>query len=581
MKRLFKILLGFMVVALIIYGCNQRSGQKLQLETEKTREELRRTGYRTDLSEFNLAVTDEVRRRAEAVIAAGQGLRELRAIGELELMRPIGTNVALRTVPLEKITPRYPLYGETNPDQDLWALLEAEFGKCRSELDAASQALLAGEFRFEPQEKGGNFLLPYLVDVKKLAMAFTECAVLRLHQRRPDEAFTNLLTLTRLITAWQPEAIEISHLVRFACVGIARRALWETTQTEGLSQVQYLALQREWEAMRVFDGLADTAALSRAGMVKVCQLTREGSFADDVGPWGEAFAQMGRTLFSSPLRSVQELWWRTQAYQQHSSYRRMGSYEDETALLLYFRERELEIRQALTCTNWQQMRALPGVTNLVVFQGAKQSRIGAMMNLRLMQGSFASEGRRLLARAAETEALRRVMVTTLALEQYFLQHSNYPASLDELVPKYLASMPVDFMDGRELRYRLSLDGRCLLYSLGLDGVDNGGQHVTPESLHGIGLMFGDRVEMMRPPTDTDLVWPLPATQEDVGRYEKILVEKEAEYDAMRKQMNDEMPVPIDSEMERAFRARYGTPGETESDEVPTNRPPLPSPARTE
>ena len=222
MKKLFTILAGLMIVGLVVYGCNQWNEQKLRLVVEESRQELRRDGYRTDLSEFNLTVTEEVRRRTETIIAAGQALRGMRSIGQLELMQPVGTNVALRTVPLEKISPPYPLYGQTNSDPDLWVLLEAEFDKCHKELNAASQALLAGEFQFEPQEQGGIFLLPYLGDMKKLSLAFSERAVLELHQHQPNEAFTNLLALTRLVTAWKPEPIEISHLVRFACVGIAR-----------------------------------------------------------------------------------------------------------------------------------------------------------------------------------------------------------------------------------------------------------------------------------------------------------------------------------------------------------------------
>ncbi len=224
----------------------------------------------------------------------------------------------------------------------------------------------------------------------------------------------------------------------------------------------------------------------------------------------------------------------------------------------YFRERESEMKQALTRTNWEQMRDLPGVTNLVVYQGAKQSRIGSMMNLRLMQGSFASDGRRLLARAVETEALRRVIVTAIALERRFLQHSNYPSMLAELVPNYLSAVPVDFMDGRELRYRLGSDGRFILYSVGLDGSDNGGQHVTAASLAGDDWRYGRGMEVMRPPANTDLVWPLPAMQEDVDRYEKIVADKQSEFEAMQSRADESSPA-IDPEMERAFRERYGSP----------------------
>ena len=100
------------------------------------------------------------------------------------------------------------------------------------------------------------------------------------------------------------------------------------------------------------------------------------------------------------------------------------------------------------------------------------------MNLKQLGLARASEGRSFLARAAEAESLRRLIVTGIALERYFLQHSNYPPALAELVPKYLSTAPVDFIDGQELRYRLGKDGRFILYSIGLDGFDNGGQLAT-------------------------------------------------------------------------------------------------------
>ena len=53
-----------------------------------------------------------------------------------------------------------------------------------------------------------------------------------------------------------------------------------------------------------------------------------------------------------------------------------------------------------------------------------------------------------------------------------------PGRLDDLVPAYIGSVPLDAFDGRPIRYSGSLG---LLYSVGSDGVDSGGQ---PEPLSG-------------------------------------------------------------------------------------------------
>ncbi len=61
----------------------------------------------------------------------------------------------------------------------------------------------------------------------------------------------------------------------------------------------------------------------------------------------------------------------------------------------------------------------------------------------------------------------------VALERHRREHDAWPASLDALVPDYLASVPADLVDGMPIRYVVS-DGRPIVYSLGSDGDDDAG-----------------------------------------------------------------------------------------------------------
>ncbi len=61
-----------------------------------------------------------------------------------------------------------------------------------------------------------------------------------------------------------------------------------------------------------------------------------------------------------------------------------------------------------------------------------------------------------------------------ALCTYRESHGDYPGRLDELVPRFLDQMPIDYADLEPLRYRLDGD-RYLLYSIGLNFSDDGGQ----------------------------------------------------------------------------------------------------------
>lgn len=61
----------------------------------------------------------------------------------------------------------------------------------------------------------------------------------------------------------------------------------------------------------------------------------------------------------------------------------------------------------------------------------------------------------------------------LATEMFRRRHGRLPSDLNELVPEFLESVPLDRYDGQPLRYVVR-DDECLIYSLGENGVDDGG-----------------------------------------------------------------------------------------------------------
>jgi putative SOS response-associated peptidase YedK len=70
------------------------------------------------------------------------------------------------------------------------------------------------------------------------------------------------------------------------------------------------------------------------------------------------------------------------------------------------------------------------------------------------------------------EATRRVVLTTIAVEQYRRQHRNLPPALADLDGP--AWMRQDPFSGDVLRYRAD-DSRFIIYSVGADGRDDGGR----------------------------------------------------------------------------------------------------------
>ena len=62
-----------------------------------------------------------------------------------------------------------------------------------------------------------------------------------------------------------------------------------------------------------------------------------------------------------------------------------------------------------------------------------------------------------------------------ALAAYRADHGSYPATLADLVPKYVAKVPKDiFNNDADLHYKRQGDG-YLLYSVGVNGKDDGGK----------------------------------------------------------------------------------------------------------
>jgi hypothetical protein len=75
--------------------------------------------------------------------------------------------------------------------------------------------------------------------------------------------------------------------------------------------------------------------------------------------------------------------------------------------------------------------------------------------------------------ANRRDALLRLLQADLAIRLFLHQHGQLPEQLDEVVPEYLDSVPVDPFSGQPLIYRRT-DDEFVLYSVGADGTDDGG-----------------------------------------------------------------------------------------------------------
>lgn len=100
------------------------------------------------------------------------------------------------------------------------------------------------------------------------------------------------------------------------------------------------------------------------------------------------------------------------------------------------------------------------------------------------------------------------LCTMIALEQFRISRGSYPQTLDELVPKFLETLPMDHWSRAPLRYlpipataTRSLEPRLYtLYSVGPDTTDDGGQP-TPGNLYRTGQIAPGDIVYTSPSND--------------------------------------------------------------------------------
>ena len=77
-------------------------------------------------------------------------------------------------------------------------------------------------------------------------------------------------------------------------------------------------------------------------------------------------------------------------------------------------------------------------------------------------------------RTARALALNRAADAAIAVERFRRREGRLPGNLQETVPEFLPSVPIDPFSGDAMRYA-ALEDEFLVYSVGVNGVDDGGR----------------------------------------------------------------------------------------------------------
>jgi hypothetical protein len=95
----------------------------------------------------------------------------------------------------------------------------------------------------------------------------------------------------------------------------------------------------------------------------------------------------------------------------------------------------------------------------------------------------------------------------IAAERYRIAHGRWPAHLSELVPDFLAAIPIDDFDGAALKYLVTGTGP-IVYSAGCDGDDDRGHPPVGVSNDVAAHWFAPQ-DLARAPDGDYIIWPRP------------------------------------------------------------------------
>jgi len=342
----------------------------------------------------------------------------------------------------------------------------------------------------------------HLMKLKAAEVIISETAMQALYQKEYSEAWSDLCAAIDLVRLHDNEPLAISQLVRYALIRIAIAGTWEALQECQWTGVQLSELQSKWEATDLLGSLQPFMAMERAYGIEGIAAMRHSSKVFEGGLMFSGGGTGGNTGgWEDDIRQkIKELYDR---YPRYWRWKSSWSYEEEH-YYLQIETAAVDASRKITVNGafvpaFDEFRRQ--ATNI---DGTYPDADDHFTQFHLSEANFDIYFRKF----AEAETAKRLLVTVIALKRYHLQHGDYPTSLNELVPDFLKQIPMDFMDGKPLRYRLRSDGDFLLYSVGEDGEDNGGD-ASPVENGSIKNWLAAR----------DAVWPRAATAAEIAEYE--------------------------------------------------------------
>jgi hypothetical protein len=388
-----------------------------------------------------------------------------------------------------------------------WVEVALDLADNKQTLELLRAAFTKPAFDFKlDHSRGFEMNLLHLAPAKSLCQWFGTAFQSSLHKGENQAVLEDLLAAVAIPRVLENDRLVISELVRVAISSINLGYTWEALQGDIWTDEQLAQLQRAWEKNMFATNMVLSLQVERADGDTYYERFRKSN--------DETYKCMFQAWLQALIGdddSDSSRWWQ-QEFVRKQIYCRVWRF----AWLYQDEKKYLEEVQQIIEDHSTGAEKTAGRGEEYWFGLGKAQHQNFYDNLRFgMSAQSLASLSLATVKSARAETDRSIVLCAIALNRYLLRHGKPAPNLNALVPEFLPAVPVDYMDGKPVKYRLNSDGSFTLYSVGEDGKDDGGDATLLDDKKGIHSLWARK----------DYVWPLPASFEEVEAYRKESAEK--------------------------------------------------------
>jgi hypothetical protein len=383
-----------------------------------------------------------------------------------------------------------------------WEDVSLDLYTNRQTLEQLRVVLAKPAFDFKlDRSHGFDMILHHLPPAKSLCQWLGPACQDSLRKGENQAALDALLAAIAIPRVMENDHHAISELVRIAISSINLGITWEALQADVWTDDQLAMIQKAWEKNTFETNMIQSLRIERAqGQIYVDRFQKSND---------ETYKSMFPTWLSTLTgddESDSSHWWQQEFFRKQiycRVWRFAWLHQDENF--------HLEGMQRLIDDKRTGAEKAEQPVDVYWFGLAKAPHQNFYNNWRFgMSAQSLATLSLATVKAARSETDRSMVLCAIALKRYSLRHGKPPPDLSALVPEFLPSVPIDNMDGKPMKYHLQSDGTWRLYSVGDDGRDDGGDAspTKPDQTY-LWIWRGK-----------DVVWPLPATSEELEVWRK-------------------------------------------------------------